>query len=187
MVLHGKSGNVYVVDLGSRHGTFLDNQRLKPHERYLLRNGARIRFAASERVYRTVVRRRQPKPDASSSEPALKKQKVTQVRVRHILIKHRDSRRPSSWLEKRVTRSKEEAREALTAIREQLVQDGARFDEIARKRSHCNSAHRGGDLGFFQRGQMQPAFEEASFALAVGEISGIVDTASGLHIIERIA
>jgi NIMA-interacting peptidyl-prolyl cis-trans isomerase 1 len=44
-----------------------------------------------------------------------------------------------------------------------------------------------GDLGFFGTGQMQRAFEEASFALAVGGLSGIVDTDSGIHVILRTA
>ena len=47
-------------------------------------------------------------------------------------------------------------------------------------------AKRGGDLGHFARGTMQPAFEEASFALEVGEMSGVVETNSGVHIILRI-
>ena len=48
------------------------------------------------------------------------------------------------------------------------------------------SAKRGGDLGHFGRGQMQPAFEEASFQLQIGEMSQIVDTDSGVHIILRV-
>jgi NIMA-interacting peptidyl-prolyl cis-trans isomerase 1 len=47
--------------------------------------------------------------------------------------------------------------------------------------------HHAGDLGFFGPGQMQKPFEEASFALAVGGLSGIVDTDSGIHVILRVA
>ena len=43
------------------------------------------------------------------------------------------------------------------------------------------------DRGFFGRGDMQKEFEEAAFALKPGEVSGIVDTASGVHLIERYA
>jgi hypothetical protein len=42
-----------------------------------------------------------------------------------------------------------------------------------------------GDLGLFARGQMQPSFENAAFALAVGELSGVVESDSGLHLILR--
>ena len=44
-----------------------------------------------------------------------------------------------------------------------------------------------GDLGMFGHGAMQKAFEEASFALHVDEMSGVVDSDSGLHVILRIA
>ena len=61
------------------------------------------------------------------------------------------------------------------------------FEDLARTESDCSSASKGGDLGFFTRGQMQRPFEDASFALRVGEMSGVVDTDSGVHIIKRIA
>ncbi len=49
------------------------------------------------------------------------------------------------------------------------------------------SAHKGGDLGYFARGTMQKPFEEAAFSLKVGELSQIVSSDSGLHIILRTA
>ena len=57
---------------------------------------------------------------------------------------------------------------------------------IARTESDCSSAQKGGDLGFFERGQMQKSFEDASFALKPGELSDVVDSDSGIHVILRV-
>jgi NIMA-interacting peptidyl-prolyl cis-trans isomerase 1 len=62
-----------------------------------------------------------------------------------------------------------------------------RFKEIATEFSDCSSAKRGGDLGAFGHGQMQKPFEEASFKLKIDEMSDMVDTDSGVHLIYRIA
>lgn len=109
------------------------------------------------------------------------------VQASHILVKHAESRRPSSWREASITRSKEEAMRILQGYRDQIVAGKARFEDIARTQSDCSSAERGGDLGPFRRGQMQKPFEDATYALQVGELSGIVDTDSGVHIILRTA
>lgn len=65
------------------------------------------------------------------------------------------------------------------------IKAGADFAKIAAAESHCSSAKRGGDLGVFTRGQMQPAFEDAAFALAIADISEAIETDSGVHIILR--
>lgn len=67
------------------------------------------------------------------------------------------------------------------------MQGRASFAELAQNYSDCSSARRGGDLGPFSRGAMQRPFEEAAFALKVGELSEAVDTDSGVHIIMRTA
>jgi parvulin-like peptidyl-prolyl isomerase len=71
--------------------------------------------------------------------------------------------------------------------RDSIVSGTATFEGIAGEYSDCSSAKRGGDLGPFKRGQMQKPFEDASFALEIGEISELVSTDSGIHIIKRIA
>ena len=90
-----------------------------------------------------------------------------QVRASHLLVKHRDSRRPSSWREENITRSKEEALDILAGYRRQIVSKEATFEELAGKFSDCSSAKKGGDLGMFAKGQMQKPFEDATFALNV--------------------
>lgn len=75
----------------------------------------------------------------------------------------------------------------LIAYREQITSAKATFAELASKYSDCSSAKRGGDLGPFSRGAMQKPFEQAAFALKVGELSSPVHTDSGIHIIQRTA
>lgn len=62
-----------------------------------------------------------------------------------------------------------------------------KFGELAKVHSDCSSHEKNGDLGMFARGQMQKLFEEAALGLKVGEISDIVSTDSGVHIIMRTA
>lgn len=109
------------------------------------------------------------------------------VQCSHLLVKHKGSRRPSSWRQENITISKEEAISLLEDYRKQITSGQCSFDELASRVSDCSSAKRGGDLGLFGRGAMQKPFEEAAFALKVGELSQIVDTDSGVHIILRTA
>ena len=117
------------------------------------------------------------------------------VQALHILKKHSGSRRPASWRNQSITQSKDEAIAQITAIKSQLEAELASkgshameelFRKIAFEESDCGSHERGGDLGVFGRGQMQKAFEDASFALQVGQLSGLVDSDSGIHIILRV-
>ncbi|TNY21057.1 hypothetical protein DMC30DRAFT_416356 [Rhodotorula diobovata] len=112
------------------------------------------------------------------------------VRASHLLVKHSGSRRPSSWRDDHITRSKDEAIERLKGFEAQIKDSpnlAQTFADIASKESDCSSARDGGDLGYFGRNQMQKPFEEASFALDVGQLSDIVSTDSGVHIILRTA
>lgn len=117
-----------------------------------------------------------------------------EVRVLHILKKHKDSRRPSSWRQPVISQSLEEAKEEIQGLLEILQEEEgnpeelrATFEELARTESDCSSAKRGGDLGFFGRRKMQPGFEEASFGLQINQLTKeIVETSSGVHLIYRI-
>ncbi len=92
--------------------------------------------------------------------------KEGEIRVRHILVQ-----------------SEEEAKEILREL-----QKGVSFEELAKTRSiDIGSAKRGGDLGFIRRGQTVKEFEDAAFRLKVKQISPIVKTSFGYHIIKREA
>jgi len=108
------------------------------------------------------------------------------IRAAHLLVKHRESRRPMSWREAEITRTKADARNIMEAYEARIKKGDTSLGELALTESDCSSARKRGDLGYFGRGDMQKEFEEAAFALQPGDISGIVDTASGLHLIERL-
>ena len=133
--------------------------------------------------------------------------KVGKIRAAHLLVKHRDSRRPSSWREANITRSKDEAISILSGHEASIKNGQSSLGDLAITESDCSSARKRGDLyvkanqseghkgyvwanvlssrGFFGQGDMQKEFEEAAFALKPGGISNIVETASGVHLIER--
>jgi peptidyl-prolyl cis-trans isomerase D len=97
------------------------------------------------------------------------------VRSRHILLK------VSANAPQEV---KERARSQIEALREKAVR-GEDFGALARKYSQDpGSARRGGDLGFHARGRMVAPFEEAEFALQEGQISDVVETQFGFHVIQ---
>lgn len=101
-------------------------------------------------------------------------QHPAQVRARHILFK----------VPANVT---DEERRAIRARATEVLESakaGEDFAELAKQNSEDVTAAAGGDLGFFARGTMTPAFEEAAFALDPGGISDLVDTPFGIHIIK---
>jgi peptidyl-prolyl cis-trans isomerase C len=96
------------------------------------------------------------------------------VRASHILF--RVDENADATTKKKVM---DQAQSVLKAAR-----SGADFAELAKKHSADGSAQQGGDLNFFTHGQMVPAFDQAAFALKPGEISDIVTTQFGYHIIK---
>ncbi|MGA1796408.1 MAG: peptidylprolyl isomerase [bacterium] len=90
------------------------------------------------------------------------KEMPERIRVRHVLVP-----------------DEEQAKEILAKIKA-----GGDFEKLAEEFSICPTAKNGGDLGYFSRGRMAPLFEEAAFKLKKGEVSDVVRTNFGFHIIK---
>ncbi|XP_041481389.1 peptidyl-prolyl cis-trans isomerase NIMA-interacting 1-like isoform X2 [Lytechinus variegatus] len=112
---------------------------------------------------------------------------ANKVRCSHLLVKHRESRRPASWRDDKITRTKDEALQIIKGYRARIVSGQVDFGDLASTESDCSSAKNKGDLGIFGRNQMQKPFEDVSFRLEVGEMSDPVFTDSGIHLILRTA
>ncbi len=96
------------------------------------------------------------------------------VRARHIIL----------LVDKNADEAKKaEAKKKMEGILAE-IKGGAKFEDAAKKNSQDGSAENGGDLGFFAKGQMVKEFEEAVWNMKPGEVSGIVTTPFGLHLIK---
>ncbi len=92
-----------------------------------------------------------------------------QVLCQHILVKGSD----------------DAALDKIKDIRARIVDGKADFAEEAKKHSDCPSGQQGGSLGWFGRGMMVPEFDKVAFEMAKGEVSNIVTTQFGYHIIYK--
>lgn len=99
-----------------------------------------------------------------------------QVRAHHILVKV-DPKGDAS--------QKAESHKKIEKIQQKLHK-GEDFTALAKEFSQCPSSAKGGDLGYFDRGQMVRPFEDAAFALKRGEVSDIVETKFGYHLIKVV-
>ena len=108
-----------------------------------------------------------------------KKEFEPEVKASHILVSYKGAERSTSEITK--LEAKKKAEEALKMTKEEF----ADFSALAKEYSDDPSASTGGDLGFFGKGAMTPKFEEAVFALEKNQISGIVETPFGFHIIKK--
>lgn len=73
--------------------------------------------------------------------------------------------------------------EAIANDLKKKLKEGEKFPRLAKRFSTCQSKERGGDLGFFEKGMMDPAFEEAAFKAKPGTVAGPVKTEFGYHLI----
>ncbi|MDY0239004.1 MAG: peptidylprolyl isomerase [Bacteroidales bacterium] len=115
-----------------------------------------------------------PEPDEEAiaafyREHAEQMREPARARACHILLKIRDG-------------NKEETRRALEVLRERSRSED--FAALAQEASDCPSAARGGDLGYFRRGEMVQAFADEAFSQPVGEVGEVVETPFGLHLIK---
>lgn len=97
-----------------------------------------------------------------------------EVRARHILLQFPGDATPQQ---------RDSVRRAAEAIRAQAA-GGADFAALAQQHGQDGTKERGGDLGYFGKGAMVPAFENAAFALQPGQISPVVETPFGYHVIK---
>ncbi|GFO54694.1 peptidylprolyl isomerase [Geomonas sp. Red276] len=102
--------------------------------------------------------------------------KPESARASHILIGADEKTSPED---------RKKAKEKAEAILKR-VKAGEDFAALAKAESSCPSAAQGGDLGEFTRGQMVPQFDEAVFSMKPGEISNVVETTFGYHIIKLV-
>lgn len=93
---------------------------------------------------------------------AVESYNVTSVKASHILV---DTKAEASLIKSK-------------------IDSGESFETMAKKYSKCPSGKNGGDLGYFERGQMVPEFENSAFALPVGKVSEPVKTQFGWHLIK---
>jgi len=100
-----------------------------------------------------------------------------EVKVRHIVIRVSKSATPAE---------RAAAKEKLEGLRAEIAAGKLDFATAAKKHSHCPSGPDGGDLGYIFRkgGLVDDVFAKAAFALKQGELSGVVETEFGLHLIQ---
>mmetsp|Transcript_9005 Transcript_9005/g.11295 ORF Transcript_9005/g.11295 Transcript_9005/m.11295 type:complete len:165 (+) Transcript_9005:267-761(+) len=119
-------------------------------------------------------------------------EKPKKIRCHHILVKHNEVRNPKSKrTQVAVKRTRAEALTHTEDLRKKLKTEPEeklkeKLMQLAEAESDCNTFKRGGDLGAFTKKVMQEAFSKPAFALKEGELSGVIESDSGFHIILRV-
>jgi peptidyl-prolyl cis-trans isomerase NIMA-interacting 1 len=116
--------------------------------------------------------------DSFAESPAKNSEKIA---ARHLLVQYSGSLRAGPGIVRTKAEARKRAEEALTRARA-----GEDFGVLVKEYSdEPGAGERGGDLGRFERRQMVKAFADAAFGLEVGQISDIVETQFGFHVIQR--
>ena len=135
-------------------------------------------YVISNEVYEKIRLDRSEFVKAKDKEEA---EKPEEVQASHILISYKGADRADAD----ISRSKDEAKTEAERIRKLIVDDGNDFAEMAKEHSDGPSSTKGGDLGKFKFEVMAKPFSEAAFALEIDEVSGVVETGFGFHVIKR--
>lgn len=129
-----------------------------------------------------------PSPAASPSTQVVAEKSppvpvpADQIEASHILVSYQGATRAKPT----VTRTREQALELATQLAARAREPGADFAQLAKDASDGPSGVEGGVLPRFGRQQMVKPFSDAAFALRPGEISGVVETNFGFHVIKRL-
>jgi parvulin-like peptidyl-prolyl isomerase len=129
-----------------------------------------------ERVTQGISQPTEAEIDRHFREHAEEYQKPERVQAQHILIQMESDSTPAD---------REAAKSRLMEIRHRL-REGSDFADQAAAHSDCPSGRKtGGSLGWFSRGMMIPEFDQAVFSMEVGQLSGIIETPLGYHLVKK--
>ena len=121
-----------------------------------------------------------PAPAVSSSAQQMPEREI--AGAQHILVSYKGAELAA----KGVTRSREDAKKRAEEALGKLNKDRVPFEEAAKKYSDDEGSRAiGGAIGNFEKNAMPEAFSRATFGMKVGEVSEVVETARGFHIIKR--
>jgi peptidyl-prolyl cis-trans isomerase SurA len=199
--------NRLIVQKAKEMGITVDNSRIKTAAEQYIRQ-IRSRFATEAEYLRELRNMKLTPSDLMKYytdlllENALSEQLIEREISSKVFVPEADIKKfydatkdtmavkPISWeiglIMREIKPSPETEAEMLNSMKAilQRLNTGEDFGTIAKEVSDCPSKEAGGDLGFFRRGQMVEPFENAAFELKVGEISDVVRTQFGFHIIK---
>jgi PPIC-type PPIASE domain len=118
-------------------------------------------------------------PASAANKPPEQRQEYG---AKHLLVQYKGSQRAAPT----ITRTEDEAKARATEAMKKARTPGTKFEDVVKEYSdEPGAAQRGGDLGKFHKGQMVPEFQNAVEKLKVGEVSDLVKTPFGYHVIQR--
>ncbi|MBI2897383.1 MAG: peptidyl-prolyl cis-trans isomerase [Deltaproteobacteria bacterium] len=145
-------------------------------------DGGRSENEADEERVKLLPPDSEDRPAKRPARPPEPEEEPEEASAQHLLVQYQGARRAPP----EITRNKEEARaRAEQALKK--ARSGVPFSKLVRDYSdEPNAAEREGSLGIFRHGRMVPEFDTAVFAMQVGDVSDIVETPFGFHVIKRL-